>query len=39
MATPEDDTARIIRFMVIKAAVFIGIPIVCAALAVYLTLY
>ncbi|WP_237153571.1 phosphoribosylformylglycinamidine synthase-associated small membrane protein [Oryzibacter oryziterrae] len=39
MAAPEDDTARIIRFMVIKAAVFLGIPLVCAAVAVYLTLY
>ena len=36
---PGDDTAKIIRFMMIKAAVFIGIPIGCAAAAVYFTLY
>lgn len=29
-----DDTARIVRFMVLKAAIFIGIPVVAAALAV-----
>ena len=34
MADSSDDTRRIIRFMLIKAAIFIGIPIVAATLAV-----
>ncbi|WP_194304010.1 phosphoribosylformylglycinamidine synthase-associated small membrane protein [Chthonobacter albigriseus] len=34
MPGPEDDTARIVRFMIVKAAVFIGIPLVAALLAV-----
>lgn len=29
-----DDTGRIVRFMVVKAAVFIGVPLVLSLLAV-----
>lgn len=34
MADGSDDTRRIIRFMLIKAAIFIGIPIIATAFAV-----
>jgi hypothetical protein len=34
MPAPGDDTARIVRFMLVKTAVFVGIPLVAAALAV-----
>ncbi|WP_026792438.1 phosphoribosylformylglycinamidine synthase-associated small membrane protein [Pleomorphomonas oryzae] len=34
MADGSDDTRRIIVFMLIKAAIFIGIPVIAAALAV-----
>ena len=34
MVDGSDDTRRIIRFMLVKAAIFIGIPIVAATLAV-----
>ncbi|SCM72783.1 conserved hypothetical protein [uncultured Pleomorphomonas sp.] len=34
MADGSDDTRRIIRFMLIKAAIFIGIPVVAAAFAI-----
>ncbi len=34
MADGSDDTRRIIRFMLIKAAIFIGIPVIAAILAV-----
>lgn len=34
MADGSDDTRRIIRFMVVKAAIFIGIPVIAATLAV-----
>ncbi|MCM5559431.1 phosphoribosylformylglycinamidine synthase-associated small membrane protein [Pleomorphomonas sp. JP5] len=34
MADGPDDTRRIIRFMLVKAAIFIGIPVVAATLAV-----
>ena len=34
MTDGSDDTRRIIRFMLIKVAIFIGIPIVAATLAV-----
>ena len=34
MADGSDDTRRIVRFMLIKAAIFIGIPVVATALAV-----
>lgn len=34
MADGSDDTRRIIRFMLVKAAIFIGIPVIAAALAV-----
>ena len=34
MVDGSDDTRRIIRFMLIKAAIFIGIPVVAAAFAV-----
>lgn len=32
------EAAKAIRFLLVKAAIFIGIPIVAAALAVFLTL-
>jgi hypothetical protein len=35
---PADDTARIVRFMLMKAAIFIGIPLVAAVVAVWLSL-
>ncbi|SFM47040.1 hypothetical protein SAMN05192571_101889 [Pleomorphomonas diazotrophica] len=34
MADGSDDTRRIIRFMLAKAAIFIGIPVIAATLAV-----
>lgn len=34
MADGSDDTSQIIRFMLIKAAIFIGIPIVATVFAV-----
>lgn len=34
MADGPDDTRRIVRFMLIKAAIFIGIPVIAAILAV-----
>lgn len=34
MVTPSDDTGRIVRFLVVKAAIFIGIPLVATILAV-----
>ncbi len=34
MADGPDDTRRIIRFMLVKAAIFIGVPVVAATLAV-----
>ncbi len=34
MTGGSDDTHRIIRFMLIKAAIFIGIPIIAAAFAI-----
>ncbi len=34
MADGSDDTRRIIVFMLVKAAIFIGIPLVAAAFAV-----
>jgi hypothetical protein len=34
MADGPDDTRRIVRFMLIKAAIFIGIPVIAAVLAV-----
>lgn len=34
MADGSDDTRRIIRFLLVKAAIFIGIPIIAAAFAV-----
>ncbi|MCM5555689.1 phosphoribosylformylglycinamidine synthase-associated small membrane protein [Pleomorphomonas sp. NRK KF1] len=34
MADGPDDTRRIIRFMLVKAAIFVGIPVVAATLAV-----
>lgn len=34
MADGSDDTRRIVRFMLVKAAIFIGLPVVVAALAV-----
>ena len=34
MVDGSDDTRRIIRFMLVKAAIFIGLPVVAATLAV-----
>lgn len=34
MADGPDDTRRIVRFMLIKAAIFIGIPVIATILAV-----
>ncbi|WP_193757775.1 MULTISPECIES: phosphoribosylformylglycinamidine synthase-associated small membrane protein [Pseudovibrio] len=34
----QDDTGRIIRFMVIKAIIFIGLPAALSVLAVFLLL-
>lgn len=34
MTTPGDDTGRIVRFLIVKAAIFIGIPLVATVLAV-----
>jgi len=34
MAAPGDDTGRIVRFMIVKAAVFVGVPLVASLLAV-----
>jgi hypothetical protein len=34
VSAPGDDTARIVRFMLVKAAIFVGIPLVAALLAV-----
>lgn len=34
MTTPGDDTGRIIRFLIVKAAIFVGIPLVATVLAV-----
>ncbi|WP_245293204.1 phosphoribosylformylglycinamidine synthase-associated small membrane protein [Mongoliimonas terrestris] len=34
MAAPGDDTGRMVRFLVVKAAIFIGIPLVATVLAV-----
>jgi hypothetical protein len=39
MPSGRDDTREIIRFLIIKAAIFIGIPVIAAAIAVYFTLY
>lgn len=38
MQTHDDDAAKAIRFMIGKAAIFILIPAIAAAVAVYLTL-
>jgi hypothetical protein len=35
---PADDTARIVRFMLAKAAIFIGIPLLAAVVIVAVTL-
>lgn len=35
---PGDDAAKAIRFMLVKAGIFILIPAVAAAIAVYFTL-
>jgi len=34
VAAPGDDTGRIVRFMLVKAAVFVGVPLVASLLAV-----
>ncbi|BBE71542.1 phosphoribosylformylglycinamidine synthase-associated small membrane protein [Oharaeibacter diazotrophicus] len=34
MAAPGDDTGRIVRFMLVKAAIFVGVPLVASLLAV-----
>lgn len=34
----SDDAQKALRFLLIKAAVFIGVPILAAAVAVYFTL-
>ncbi len=33
-AKPADDTARVVRYLVIKAAIFIGIPVIASIIAV-----
>ena len=35
---PKDDAAKAIRFLLVKAAIFIGIPLVAAAVAVVVML-
>jgi len=37
-STPDSDAAKAIRFLAVKAAIFILLPLVVAAVAVYLTL-
>lgn len=37
-ALPRSDAAEAIRFMAIKAAIFILVPLIAAAVAVYVTL-
>jgi len=32
---PNDDTAKVIRYLAIKAAIFIGIPIIAAVVAIF----
>ncbi|WP_281379118.1 phosphoribosylformylglycinamidine synthase-associated small membrane protein [Chthonobacter rhizosphaerae] len=34
MDAPRDDTGRIVRFLLVKAAIFVGIPVVASVLAV-----
>lgn len=36
---PNDDAAKAIRFMLVKAAIFIGIPLIAALVAAIVVLY